>query len=379
MTVEALWLQQGSYTAAADRALIYSVFTEGTIEGLTVGQRAAGANYSVDVQAGLAVVAGDDSANQGNYVVRNTGIVNVVIANPPGSQSRIDLIILQVRDPDAGGTAGSDATITVVTGTQAATPVAPSLPLSAIPLATILVPAGLPSVTAVVDARTFASLRLSSGTGGSGGGGLASVQSFGSSYGLELLNGRDPGVENPIVGTWYQGVLISNVAPDITLFHNGAQSLRVRASASGTMSAGTREGSVGLPVQASATYHGSFWARAFSQQRSTQARISWYTSTGVLISSTDGNAATDSNIGWGLFTVEGVAPPTAAYASLQMVVVGVALNEDHFMDDFSFTQKLVSRSKINFSAAYLEDDPANDRINHKGEVASHLFLSKFYK
>lgn len=383
MTISALWLQQNSYDAKADRVLAYTIFNEGVIEALGVTQRGAGANYSVDVAAGYAVVLGDDQSDQGCYVIHSDAVVNVPIASPPGSGSRVDRIIMQIRDPDAGGLAGNDAVITVLTGTPApSNPTTPPLPGSAIPLATLTITAGLASVTSpqIADARVFATLRLGSSGGGSGGsgGGLASVQSFGSSYGLELLLNRDSGVEQGVT-TWYEPGANVTIAGDTTTFRNGSQALRLRGSAAGTMTAGQKGLTAGVPVQALATYQAQVYVRAFSQVRSVLLRINWYNSGGAFISSTDGVAINDSNVAWTQYTAEGPAPVTATFAGIQVVVAGVILNEDHFADDFSFKQKLSSEAKINFAAAYIEDDPANGRLNHKGEIASHLFLSRFYK
>src|SRR5207253_1018585 len=80
--------------------------------------------------------------NQGNYVVRKTVAENVVIPAAPGSNSRIDVVYLQVRDPDAGGSAGDDAIFGIVSGTAAASPVAPALPSTAIELARVTVASG---------------------------------------------------------------------------------------------------------------------------------------------------------------------------------------------------------------------------------------------
>lgn len=135
------WMQGGSYAAHVDR---WNGDAAGSDEGivftplgLKVVQRGAGANISVDVGIGEAIVQGDDQAQQGNYRVVSDAVVNVALSAVPGSNSRYDLIILQVNDPDAGGAAGNNAVITKVTGTAASSPTVPALPNSAIALAVV--------------------------------------------------------------------------------------------------------------------------------------------------------------------------------------------------------------------------------------------------
>jgi alkanesulfonate monooxygenase SsuD/methylene tetrahydromethanopterin reductase-like flavin-dependent oxidoreductase (luciferase family) len=149
-----IWLQGGTYSARLDRSLLDVIFTEGVIDpgsnALQVTERAAGANDTVDVAAGAAIITGDDEANQGKYYVRNTAVVNVAFTPAPGSDERIDLLVLQVNDPTAGGSAGNNAVFEVVEGTVAGTAVAPAVPDTAIPLAEVL---RLSTDTTIVNAR----------------------------------------------------------------------------------------------------------------------------------------------------------------------------------------------------------------------------------
>jgi hypothetical protein len=135
-----------------DRHLIDVLFTEGVIDSnthLKVTERAAGANMSVDVAIGQAVVDGDDQTDQGSYFVHVTAVENVVIGAPPGSNSRIDLVVLRIQDPNAGGPAGDNAIIDVIQGIAGASPSVPATPASCLPLAQVLVTNG---DTSVVDA-----------------------------------------------------------------------------------------------------------------------------------------------------------------------------------------------------------------------------------
>lgn len=157
------WLQAGTYSAKEDRSIIDATWTEGVVSAaggaLAASQRAAGANNSVDVAAGVAVIQGDDSTGQGKYLVRNDATTNVAFTAAPVSNKRIDVLCIQVNDATAGGSAGDNAVFSVVAGTAAASPTAPATPASAIPLAQVLRTAGDTSITTamITDVRSEAS------------------------------------------------------------------------------------------------------------------------------------------------------------------------------------------------------------------------------
>lgn len=121
------------YLAAEDR-------TEGVKRPthLKVSERGAGANMSVDVAAGDAIVQGDDSTNQGRYAGRVDATYNLTgFTAPSGLNQRYDLVVLKMNDPDDGGSAGRNATIERVAGTAATSPTVPAVPASALLLAVV--------------------------------------------------------------------------------------------------------------------------------------------------------------------------------------------------------------------------------------------------
>lgn len=122
-----------------------------------VVQRAAGANMSVDVAAGYAWIRGTESAHQGAYHVYNDGTVNLSVAASDATNPRIDLVIAKVQDAFYSG-ATRTASVTVVTGTPAASPTDPTLPANALVLARVRVPATSTSVVTanITDVRTRA-------------------------------------------------------------------------------------------------------------------------------------------------------------------------------------------------------------------------------
>jgi hypothetical protein len=148
-----LWQDGTTYPARLHRQWTEDVFdVEGVIKpstgALLVAPRAAGANMSVDVAAGRAVIKGDDEANQGSYRVISTATENLPIGARPGSDSRIDLVVARVRDAAVTGGVSSDWILEVIPGTVAAAPVPPAVPATAIPLAEITVTSATLSITA---------------------------------------------------------------------------------------------------------------------------------------------------------------------------------------------------------------------------------------
>lgn len=122
-----------------------------------VSQRAAGANMSVDVAAGYAWVRGTENADQGAYHVYNDGTVNLSIAASDATNPRVDLVVIKVQDAFYSG-ATRTASVTVVTGTAAASPAYPSVPANSLVLAAVRVAAASTTVAtaAITDFRTRA-------------------------------------------------------------------------------------------------------------------------------------------------------------------------------------------------------------------------------
>lgn len=134
------WMQGGTYTAQQDRINSSAADWDEGVDSradLKVAQRGAGANMTVDIAIGKCVITGDDQVNQGNYDVFNDALFNLTGFTAPVSNSRYDIVGLQLNDPNAGGAAGSNAAFVRVVGTAAASPVIPTLPASCLPLAII--------------------------------------------------------------------------------------------------------------------------------------------------------------------------------------------------------------------------------------------------
>lgn len=155
----ALWMQNLDYPARLDRVFADNIWTAGVLGGTSFEvSPSSPAALTVDVAAGVCVVEGGDQTAQGKYLVRKqTGETGIAIAAAPGSGQRNDLIVVEVRDPNATGPTGDDARILVVQGTASASPVDPAVPDTCLLLARVRVPSG----TGSIDSSLIDDLRVS--------------------------------------------------------------------------------------------------------------------------------------------------------------------------------------------------------------------------
>lgn len=148
--------QQVPMPALDLRRMISSlVASEGVIAAtdMAVAQRAAGANMSVDIAAGQALVQGDGITNQGQYYAYNDAVVNLTsFTAAHATLPRIDRVCLRVRDAFHGD-AANDLAFVVVSGTATAGATlanltgAAAVPASHLLLANVLVPAAATTIT----------------------------------------------------------------------------------------------------------------------------------------------------------------------------------------------------------------------------------------
>jgi hypothetical protein len=161
----AIGIQSGSHTAKAFRQLACALagaevqtfvnsatavdVGHGLVRSthLTVSQRGAGVNMSVDVAKGTALVTGSSSLAQGIYAVTNDATQNLTIATADAVNPRRDLVVIQVRDNTEDGGGSNDARLFVVTGTPAAAPADPAIPAGCLVLARVAVAALATSIT----------------------------------------------------------------------------------------------------------------------------------------------------------------------------------------------------------------------------------------
>lgn len=150
------------------------ISTEGvrTSSDLAVSQRAAGANMSVDVAAGTAVIQDDHASGGGFYHGVWTATENLVITAAHATLPRVDRIVALVKDMHLGD-ASNAVELAVIDGTPTAGATlsnlngAAAVPSSALLLANVLVAAADTSITNAEIDTTVRMVVTLSGTGGS--------------------------------------------------------------------------------------------------------------------------------------------------------------------------------------------------------------------
>lgn len=158
------WLQAGSYAARLDRHVIEELFRRKNrvLRGMQVIQRTPGpTGFFVDITPGSAVVLGTTQPDQGGYLCRATGILNEPLnASVTPGAPRTDSVYLVVRDPNAGGPAGSDFYFAWVNGGTAA-------PFDSVLLATVARTAGESAIAnaAITDVRPLGEWSWTVGVG----------------------------------------------------------------------------------------------------------------------------------------------------------------------------------------------------------------------
>lgn len=155
------WLQNGSHPAENDRLTITGTIwaNPGVVDYGDMQVTPTGTpSMAVVIAVGSALVAGSQTATQGNYIAFNDADVttSIAVANP--SLARIDRVCVVVQDSFYGGTANNQVLYQIVTGTPSVTPVAPTAPDNSLTLALVTVAAGATSITsgAITDTRVSA-------------------------------------------------------------------------------------------------------------------------------------------------------------------------------------------------------------------------------
>jgi hypothetical protein len=135
-----LWQQAGAYPASVDRGLLTTLWPT---SGSTGAAPALVTNtMQVSVAPGTAAVALATAA--GTELCRwDAAELVTLTAAPPGGQSRVDLVVLQVRDATLDAGSNNDFVFAAVTGVPAASnPAVPATPTNAYKLCEVTVPGG---------------------------------------------------------------------------------------------------------------------------------------------------------------------------------------------------------------------------------------------
>jgi phage tail-like protein len=119
-----------------------------------------------------------------------------------------------------------------------------------------------------------------------------------------------------------------------------AGTLQVTGTASGTAEfslSGDTPIHYGIPVTAGSTYTFSGYARAGTTARNVQGKLYWYSSTGVLISSSStGTGVADTAGSWHQFKVSQAAPSGAYFCVPHILIPSTVNTEKHYFDCLQF-------------------------------------------
>lgn len=115
-------------------------------------------------------------------------------------------------------------------------------------------------------------------------------------------------------------------------FDGGAAALAVTSSAAGSVVAGTLTGTSGVPVVAGRLYSAVLTAKSAVITSNASARIRWWTSGGAAVSTTTGTASALTTSAFGLRFVAGLAPATAAYATVEVTWTAAGAGEVVYVD-----------------------------------------------
>lgn len=162
------FLQTKKYSALRDRLVLQhgGVLQAGVwdVNDYKAVQRAAGANMSVDIGAGFALIQATSGGNAGFYHIQNDATVNVLVTSAHATLPRIDQAYILINDTTSGGDATDTPQLLVAPGTATAGATldnrtgAAALPTDSLRLADILVPAASSSVVTanIRDRRPWA-------------------------------------------------------------------------------------------------------------------------------------------------------------------------------------------------------------------------------
>lgn len=145
------WLQNGSHPAENDRLTTQALWkTTGVINSTDLAvTQSASPGMSVQVAAGWGAIVGTTQANMGTYVSYNDAAATLTVTTASGSNPRIDIVVVQVNDAYYTGSLNS-VSFSIIAGTPAVSPVAPTQPANSLLLATIAVGTG---VTQILNAN----------------------------------------------------------------------------------------------------------------------------------------------------------------------------------------------------------------------------------
>ncbi len=160
------------WTAEDFNRLLTHFFEEGVVQGvggaLAVTQRGAGANMSIDVASGLALIQFTTTLLASNTTMKswlyNDATVNLAVPTADLTHPRKDRVVAKFDvSVDPNSVASNIVSIELIQGTPAGSPSAPAEPSNSITLAIIDVPASDTAITTgqITDSRPFVTFSTS--------------------------------------------------------------------------------------------------------------------------------------------------------------------------------------------------------------------------
>ena len=158
------WLQNGSHPAENDRLTSQALWkTTGIVNSTDLAvTQSASPGMSVSVASGYGIIIGTTTTNMGAYISFNDAAATLTVTTANPSNPRIDIVVVQVSDAYYTGALNS-VSFSVVAGTPAVSPVAPTVPANSLLLATIAVGAAVTQIlnANITDNRVMTSTPIS--------------------------------------------------------------------------------------------------------------------------------------------------------------------------------------------------------------------------
>lgn len=202
-----------NYAAADFRELITAIWPQsGGIRAsdFVVSQRAAGANFSVDISAGRGVVLGTSVPEQGCALVRATGVVNLTTPSAPGSGSpRVHRIVVELLDKQAAGSLyGWRYHLLEDTGSGE-----PAAPASSFTIASVGISVGQVSVTNANIGNTPNIYGFAKYTAAISATGQNQALATNATTAIQMINARTPSVDVTASGTNNTAFAVNKAGP----------------------------------------------------------------------------------------------------------------------------------------------------------------------
>jgi RHS repeat-associated protein len=146
-------------------------------------------------------------------------------------------------------------------------------------------------------------------------------------YDVNWLTPNQASLETDTAG-WNQGTS-SSITRSTAQASDGTAGL---AATAGGASMAVHTDHATMPATAGKTYSGTLASRAATAADPVAAQLRWVNSSGALISTTTGTAATDTTTGWTTVTASGIAPAGTAFVSLGATWTGTTSGDVHYVD-----------------------------------------------